>query len=68
MCAPGRARQRCALNLAQDDGVPSDFVQFPSLPWLAVFIPITVVIAVLAATLPARRAAALPIADALRYE
>jgi ABC-type lipoprotein release transport system permease subunit len=50
------------------DRVGGPFVQFPTLPWLAVFIPIAAVIAVLAAALPARRAAALPVADALRYE
>ncbi len=59
---------RLFLSLAQDDGVPPDFVQFPTPPWLEVFIPIAAVIAVLSAALPARRAAALPVADALRYE
>ena len=55
-------------TVTAEEGLPSGFVQFPPLAWLALLVPMALLIAVLGAGIPARRAARLRVADALRYE
>ncbi len=56
------------LHLADTDGLPSDLVRLPSLPWLAFLALLTAGLAALGSALPARHAAVVTVSQALRFE
>ena len=64
----GYVLTRLWMAAADTDGLPSDLVQLPSILSLTILVPLAAVLVAIGSTLPARRAAAITITDALRFE
>ena len=61
--------RRFALNyIGEEAGAGSPFGTMPGPAWIAVLALITLVVAIIGALVPARRAAGISVAEALRYE
>ena len=56
------------LEAADTQSLPSDIMRLPGLPWLALMAPLAAGLAALGSALPARRAATVTVAEALRFE
>jgi putative ABC transport system permease protein len=54
--------------ISRQVGLDQGIARLPELPWLAIIVPITLLVVAVGAALPARRAGRLPIADAFRME
>lgn len=65
----GLVATRVMLDILSDAaGIDTSLSVMPGVLWLAWFVPIAIVVAALATVVPARRAASVGVAEALRYE